>query len=149
MAATTAAADAAAARARPCRATLALREAKKIRKRSRKKLMLKLYLEGLKTKLRPRARTGEGGARRGLAHAAQPGRAHNSWRRDTRISKSLRRRVTTARLRLFADKLGRREDRALPRAMRRTLERTLKNADARGLDRTGLKTQEIVARQAL
>ena len=57
MAATTAAADAAAARARPCRIlSNALREAKEDQESAPKKLMLKLYLEGLKTKLKAKGR---------------------------------------------------------------------------------------------
>ena len=148
MAATTAAADAAAARAAALqKLSSAPRSAKKTVK---KKLMLKLYLEGLKTKLKAKGREPVK-----EAPAATPRAQHSQeeltirgdgTRDSARACADVLRRHGCACLQTSLDSAKVERCRVL---CEEALENTLKEADARGLDRTGLKTQEIVARQAL
>ena len=152
MAATTAAADAAAARAAALQ-KLSMRSAKRKEDQEalRKKLMLKLYLEGLKTKLKAKGREPVK-----EAPAATPARAQHSQdeltirgdgtRDSARACADVLRRHGCACLQTSLDSAKIERCRVL---CEEALERTLKDADARGLDRTGLKTKEIVSRQAL
>ena len=151
MAATTAAADAAAARAAALQ-KLSMRSAKRKEDQEalRKKLMLKLYLEGLKTKLKAKGREPVK-----EAPAATPRTQHrqdeltirgDGTRDSARACADVLRRHGCACLQTSIDSAKIERCRVL---CEEALENTLKDADARGLDRTGLKTQEIVARQAL
>jgi hypothetical protein len=153
MAATTAAADAAAARAAALQ-KLSMRSAKRKEDQEalRKKLMLKLYLEGLKTKLKAKGRE----PAKAEAPAATPQQSQHSQeeltirgdgtRESARACADVLRRHGCACLQTSIDSAKIERCRVL---CEEALERTLKDADARGLDRTGLKTKEIVSRQAL
>ena len=153
MAATTAAADAAAARAAALQ-KLSMRSAKRKEDQEalRKKLMLKLYLEGLKTKLKAKGRE----PAKAEAPATTPQQSQHSQeeltirgdgtRESARACADVLRRHGCACLQTSIDSAKIERCRVL---CEEALETTLKDADERGLDRTGLKTKEIVSRQAL
>ncbi|CAH0377009.1 unnamed protein product [Pelagomonas calceolata] len=153
MAATTAAADAAAARTAALQ-KLQARSAKRKEDQEalRKKLMLKLYLEGLKTKLKAKGRE----STKTEAPATTPQQSQHSQeeltirgdgtRESARACADVLRRHGCACLQTSLDSAKIERCRVL---CEEALETTLKDADERGLDRTGLKTKEIVSRQAL
>ena len=141
------AADAAAAPPRPCRSSKLAPRSGEDQEALRKKLMLKLYLEGLKTKLKAKGRTGDRRRPPRRQRTAQPGRAHNSWRRDARIRKSCADGYDGTAA-LFADIDGQRKSSAAG-AMREATRDHAERCGRAGLEPGGPQTQEIVARQAL
>ena len=147
MAATTAAADAAAARAAALQ-KLSMRSAKRKEDQEalRKKLMLKLYLEGLKTKLKAKGREP---VKEAPAETPPQQSQHSQeeltirgdgTREAARACADVLRRHGCACLQTSLDSAKIERCRVL---CEEALETTLKDADERGLDRTGLKTKAV------